>query len=716
LRYLTLFILLLLFQLIGAPPSSAEPFERRVLGIYNSDENATTLEYNPLREQVESVLHYLGLHLDYHDIAQGLPAADKMANYRGVLIWISSSELRGVEAYWSWLREQLRAGQRIILLNDIGPILDAETRRHVPLSTINGALSLMGLRAGDNYSSLPLDIELVHKVPEMVEFERKLLYELTRFREVRSISPRNQVFLQLRMKSSGALADAVVLTSNGGYIGESYMRHMDAETFKRQWRIDPFAFFSKALDIEHAPRPDCTTLNGNRIYYSHIDGDGLLNLSLTDQNSSSAEVVIEKVLEVYPDLPFTVSVIVTEVEMATLGSKESMALARRAFRLPNVEPASPTYSHPLIWSRDLAFDYEISQYLYDMDNARISGKGLLAWPVENYEYDPEKEVVWTCKYIEENLLPPGKKCGILLWSGNCLPDEETLALCARAGLQNMNGGDSRFDGDFPSYSNVAPLYRHVGQQFQIHSSNSNENTYTNLWSGPFGAFQTVLQTFQNTESPRRVLPINVYYHFYSGERQAALLALERVYEWAVSQREDIFPLYASRFIDVVHGFISTRIERLDDRTWRVNDNGQCRTIRFDDCPLYPDLTRSRGILGFRHYQGGLYVALDESNDHLIALTQTPPRQPYLIQATADVLDLTIASDKALRFHSEALAEATFVWANLLPRADFAIRTEAAAGETIQIAQTDAEGTLRFTAPLQGPAVLSISPASGEGGD
>jgi hypothetical protein len=280
----------------------------------------------------------------------------------------------------------------------------------------------------------------------------------------------------------------------------------------------------------------------------------------------------------------------------------------------------------------------------------------------------------------------------------------------------MNGGDSRFDGDFPSYSNVAPLYRQVGQQFQIHSSNSNENTYTNLWSGPYGAYQTVLQTFQNTETPRRILPINVYYHFYSGERQAALLALKRVYEWAVGQREEIFPLYASRFIDVVHGFISTGIDRLDDRTWRVSDNGQCRTIRFDDCSLYPDLDRSRGILGFRHYQGCLYVSLDDSADHLIALAATPPQQPHLVQATADVLDLTIDSANIIRFRSDALAQATFAWANLLPRTDFAVRIEATSGETVQTVRTDADGKLRFTVPLRGPATLSISPASGEGGD
>ena len=86
------------------------------------------------------------------------------------------------------------------------------------------------------------------------------------------------------------------------------------------------------------------------------------------------------------------------------------------------------------------------------------------------------------------------------------------------------------------------------------------------------------------------------------------------------------------------------------------------------------------------------------------------------QATADVLDLTIAADRALRFRSEALGQATIVWANLPPRVDFAVRTEGTAGETVQTVRTDAEGRLRFTVPLHGPATISISPASGEGGD
>ena len=315
--------LFLLFSLCVWNSAAAEPFERRVLGIYSSAEGKT-LEFNPLREQVETLVHFLGLHLDYHDISQGLPGPEVMANYRGVLIWLSSPTMPQVAAYWDWLGEQLRAGQRLVLLNDVVPRFDALTGEKIPLFHINRNLTLMGLRAGENYSAMPLDIELVHKVPEMVEFERKLDHELTRFHEVTSISPRNQVFLKLRMRSSGAQADAVVLTPNGGFIGESYMRFLDPETLHRQWRIDPFAFLASALGVEHSPRPDCTTLNGNRIYYSHIDGDGLLNLSLVDQESSSAQIVAEEILEAYPDWPFTVSVIVTEVEPATLGSRESM--------------------------------------------------------------------------------------------------------------------------------------------------------------------------------------------------------------------------------------------------------------------------------------------------------------------------------------------------------------------------------------------------------
>ena len=708
-----LILLLTLCSFGHAAYAYGEPFQRQVLGIYNSAEGKTLID-NPLRTDVEMVLHYLGLKLDYHDIAQDLPSPEQMQNYRGIIIWLDADRLSNAAVYWTWLKEQLKDKKRVVLLNGTGPRIDDATGRLLPLSLINQTLGLMGLEIGEGFSGLPLDIELVYKHPEMVEFERRLEHELTLFSEMHSLWPQNEVFLQMRMKSTGARSDAVVLTPNGGLALEGYVRYWDPGTHKRQWRLNPFAFLSKALGVEDTPRPDCTTLNGARIYYSHIDGDGLVNLSLIDRKSLSGEIIYEQILKAHPALPFTVSVIVAEVEKATRGSDTSIELARRIFRLPNVEAASHTYSHPLIWNTDLVSVQYTSEYIEEIKELVYNGQALLPWNIPGYRFSSEKETIRSCRFITENLLPPDKDCRLLLWSGNCLPDEKSLAACAKGGLLNMNGGDSRFDAEYPSYITVAPLYRRIGPYYQIHSSNSNENTYTGLWTGPYGGFRNVIQTFENTESPRRVLPINVYYHFYSGERQASLFALEKVYDWVLTRKEEIFPVFSSRYIEVVQGFISTRIERLGRRSWRLSDNGACQTIRFDHCALYPDLEQSTGILGFRHYQNSLYIFLDEAQECVLSLKHMPPTHIYLARATADVRDLRFREDGGLRFRSAALDEANYTWSNLSPETDFAVQVQAEERTETRHVRTDTAGTLNITLSLRGPAAIAITPLGGEG--
>ena len=62
-----------IFVLLLAGPATlqAEPFQRHVLGIYDSSGWQTEI-YNPLRFQAEMVLNHLGLKLEYHDLAAGL--------------------------------------------------------------------------------------------------------------------------------------------------------------------------------------------------------------------------------------------------------------------------------------------------------------------------------------------------------------------------------------------------------------------------------------------------------------------------------------------------------------------------------------------------------------------------------------------------------------------------------------------------------------------
>ena len=128
------------------------------------------------------------------------------------------------------------------------------------------------------------------------------------------------------------------------------------------------------------------------------------------------------------------------------------------------------------------------------------------------------------KYINETLLPSGKKVRTFFWTGNCEPTPAAVKLCQELGIDNINGGDSIFDRKNPSYTSLAPLGVEVGGYRQIYAPNSNENIYTNEWHGPYYGFKFVLETFGNTESPVRIKPINIYYHYYSGERWAALNA------------------------------------------------------------------------------------------------------------------------------------------------------------------------------------------------
>ena len=59
-------------------------------------------------------------------------------------------------------------------------------------------------------------------------------------------------------------------------------------------------------------------------------------------------------------------------------------------------------------------------------------------------FDLDKEIGGSIKEIDE-LAPKGKKVDVIAWSGDCLPWEEVLQMTRTAHMQNLNGGDSRFD-------------------------------------------------------------------------------------------------------------------------------------------------------------------------------------------------------------------------------------------------------------------------------
>ena len=608
-------------RLLPPRPAAAAPADeaagelpRVVLALYKSSEldndvqgrRPKTATANEVHALAQMPLNWLGLMVEYHDIDKGLPDERTMARYRGVVTWYQTEEIAEPLAYLRWLGTQMRAGRRVVILGYLGALRDRRTLRTLDLAQINEALAPSGLEFLGNWTGNQHVIELRRK-DRMMDFERPLPPGLPYYQQVVCRRADSRPHLVLARRDLPNSESHLVVTGPwGGFAAAEYAQFQFPGEGGAQWCIDPFAFFREALGVGDWPRPDTTTQCGRRIFYSHIDGDGLRNRSEVRGGLSSGQVILEEILSRYR-LPTSVSVVVAEIEPTLLGSPQFHELARAIYALPNVEAGSHSYTHPLDWE-----------------------KRTRSFAPAGVPYSVETETAGAVRYMEERLLPSGKRVRLFQWSGSTRVTEEAIAILDRLGVPNINGGDTMRDREWPSYTHVAPLMRQVGRHWQTYTSASNENLYTHLWTGPFYGFRHVIDTYENTERPRRVAPVNLYYHYYSGERVASLAALHYVHEWVL--RQPLARIFTSEYLAIVEGFRTARIARTADG-WRISDHGALPTVRFDDTRAHLDLDRSSGVLGYLHHQGALYVHLAGPGPALVVLRDRPAASPYLVQAS-----------------------------------------------------------------------------------
>ncbi|MGE0699341.1 MAG: hypothetical protein AB7O57_09625, partial [Hyphomicrobiaceae bacterium] len=319
------------------------------------------------------------------------------------------------------------------------------------------------------------------------------------------------------------------------------------------------------------------------------------------------------------------------------------SVARRLYAMPQVEVAVHTHTHPFDWQ--FFESYDRAEELKRIERAQsptltlrekftrsvlnLAGKPMVADRTDKYvagsddlprtylrkPFDLATETAGALQ-LASQLAPAGKPASLYLWSGDTTPFPAAIESVRRAGARNINGGDSRLDADYPSVAYVPPISRTAGGQRQIYSGNSNENTYTNDWTGPYYGFFMLERTLDNTEEPRRLKPFNLYYHMYSGEKPAALAAVRHLLDRARAAR--VVPIPASRYAAIADDFFGVEIVQVDLFSWAVSRRGALSTVRFDDAEqLAVDLARSDGALGSTRHQGSLYVALDPRKERAV---------------------------------------------------------------------------------------------------
>ena len=669
-----------------APPAAPLPtgeVPRWVLTLFgNAERDVEDLVRWPIDSGTATVaqmaLEWLGYEVDYWNVhTQGLPG-ELDPKFAAIMLDRFLHLPREKEtAIADWLIAQHRRGRKIIFCGAL-PFTDEELTGRV----------LKSLGCGGTGHSVKSAANLrVLQAAKQLNFEAPLNLTPAGFHDLRAPAG-SEVLLSLA--ADGAQFDPLFIAPWGGMLLDPYalFRRPDLDEL---WIVDPFYFFHAALGRAVFPVPDTTTRDGVRIFFSHIDGDGFRHVSSVEPGRRSGEIIVERIIKRFP-FPFTVSFIEAEIRGLVVDQKPGDAAvltrqAREVLALSKVEAASHAYTHPFYWN---AGDRTVRDY----KRANL----LLAEPLNHTGVDLRREIEGSVRYIERELCPPGKPVKIFLWSGNCRPWPEALRIVRELGIENMNGGETAMSRKRPSVTRVSARALPWEGELQITAANENENIYRERWaiSGDteapfFGGFVLAQDGFERMDQPRRLKPVNIYFHFYSGDNLASLNVLSRLFDWA--QRQELHALTASDYARLVRDARGTRIFRQSDRRWTFAGNGALRTFRLPSAKLWPDLAASRGVTGWRVVGEALYVHTDGSPRVELVLSDKPPRHLMLESSTAEIQFTKLAASSAA-FTVRDVRACQVTLAGLPPRATASIMVDGKPSAWT----ADADGRLRMELP------------------
>ncbi len=562
---------------------------REVMMLFDSNINGTQGQ-SEVHRLLAMPLEYYGFVPVYHDVkVNGLPPMNLGGRYAGIAYW--SREPKLAAPLVDWFSRQMDDGVKVALMGSLGA---AEAQE-------------LFVRAGVELTT-PLDANTtsIDYQDALIGFERPLPPRQEWLGPaLSSVGKDNTTHLRLRDGASNT-TDLVVTGPWGGLATAPGVLDYDIDP-STYWIVDPFEFLARALDLHALPMPDVTSEGGKRLWFAHIDGDAMPSWAEMPGRQLGAEVVRDRILKRWT-LPHTISVVEAEMtRMDHVADRRARmkSVAREIFAMPQVEIATHTFSHPFRWKK---LQKEATSGTYNID-------------VGDYQYSPEREVAGSAAYIDEQLAPQGKRTEVVLWSGDALPDEGALASAEAAGLVNLNGGYSAITRAEPSVTNLTPMVRTVGKYTQVYAPIMNENVYTGEWTGPFDGFRRVIETLSMTDKPRRIKPINIYYHFYIGTKIAAIRSLEEVYRWSVQQ--DIHPISVSDYAERVARFRSAGVARLLDGRFQFTGLGSLSSVRVLSDDTSVDSSASSGVILARQLHDGLYLKLDGSRRPIVALTEAP---------------------------------------------------------------------------------------------
>lgn len=582
---------------------------RTILIIYDDKNNDPLDDETPVFNLLAMPLEFLGYTPRFVDLKGTLPEYSLQGRVAGVIFWLTQENNPKMSQILPWIEKLKSQKIPVIFLNHFGFADSTKLARAFGVR----------LSASETLNSKPL----ISQQSDMMNFEAPVITSSREFRPLQAENSHPELTLK---SSSNKISELVAITPWGAYaVEDSIFRVLP--NLESRWLLNPFKFFPKALHQSLRIIPDVTTQNGLRIMISQVDGDGFNNKAEWLNGPIAGEIINQEIFDRYK-VPLTVSIVEAEIKAIQLNKAQieyNIKIARDIFKKYWIEIATHTYSHPFDWIKVQNPDPKISQ------EYRLN--------VGPYHFNLAREITGSTAFINNQLAPIGKSCKVLLWSGEANPPREALAIANQDGLLNLNGGHTRISQINNSITTISPLGIWRGPYFQVFAPITNENIYTNNWRGPFWGYRNVIQTFEMTNSPRRLKPIDIYFHYYAGSKLASLNALKYVFDWALKQ--DVIPIFSSDYIRKALNFNTLVLAHDLEGTAHLYNIKDLREFRIDKNAGFPEISEKNNVIGFSDFNDSRYIHLGPQSSATIVLSKNPPSNFYLVSSNANVTEFHV---------------------------------------------------------------------------
>ena len=571
-------------QLNAYGRSSKNAIKREILTLI--DESTQDRSLQDAHKYGALPLEYLGYIQKLYNIKNGLPTLRNMRQYAGVIVWLPN-EYNDSKELIAWASSLKTIGIKVVFVNNFGTDLN------------KNSLDPLGIKLDEMDHSLGKNSIVAQD--KMMNYETKVSKNIPIY-----LTPKDAHPLLSLKDNHGNISTLAAITPWGGYaVGDAFMTTIGSNHL---WCLNPFTFFQKALGLESLIVPDATTENGKRILFAHLDCDGIAQPNESDPQTLAGDEIYNTILEPYK-IPQSVYMVGAEIDSSGINAQESQKLtqlAQKIYALDYVEGGAHIFSNPTFDSR--------------------------------FAFSPQKDISDAIKTINHALMPKDKaieqKAKTISWSTNLTPLFDMLEYVYAHDLLNINGGDTLIDNQSPWLSLISPMGLERQNYYQIYSGEQSDYAYTNSWNEPFWGYRKVIQTFEKTESPRRLKPIDIYYHFYSGSKDASLKALKDVFAWATKQ--ETIPLFTSEYIKKSMDFYTVSMAQEGD-SWLYAGMQNIHTVRAEKENYFVDFNHSTGIVGSRYINNRTYFNFDPQSIAILSVTQKKQDLPYLIDANAPLV-------------------------------------------------------------------------------